>query len=215
VDSQDSGASDAGVDGGRSDACVPRAEVCNGRDDDCDGVADDGVACFSLDGVPVTALETTRCGADWYSYDAPDSQSANPSPDIRVADGVVVAFQYGPSCAGASVAVIADLAADGTGGELRASFALTPADSARVLVSDEDHECVFDEASGSGVCDFAWVGCCTDGVLIGPLTEGCVTLTLEGQIGLESLAFIDGSGARNERAFGASMLLCVQILPEA
>jgi cysteine-rich repeat protein len=43
----------------RSDACAPPDETCNGADDDCDTVADDGFACVR--GAPVAC--TSVCGA--------------------------------------------------------------------------------------------------------------------------------------------------------
>ena len=38
----DGGALDAALDAGGADACVPSAEACNDRDDDCDGLVDEG-----------------------------------------------------------------------------------------------------------------------------------------------------------------------------
>ncbi|MEI8256476.1 MAG: hypothetical protein WCJ30_12450 [Deltaproteobacteria bacterium] len=42
------------LDGGRRDACVPHTEQCNGADDDCDGVADNGID---------VGTDTNNCGA--------------------------------------------------------------------------------------------------------------------------------------------------------
>ena len=204
----------AGTDAG-TDACLARDEICNGLDDDCDGAPDDGIACFFLDGEPVEALRTSTCGAAWYSYGTPDSQSANPTPDIRRSGGVVVAIQYGPTCAGASVVLITDLPDDGSGGELQVSFVVTPPDAAGLLVSDEDDECLYDTASGTGRCDFAWVACCTDGVLLGAFDgDACVELEAGFEMGLEEgMFFLDGSGREIPRAFGDAMLICAQIRP--
>ena len=80
--------------------CTPVAETCNGLDDDCDGAADDGIACFFLDGRSIAPVPNNRCGAGWYRYDFPDSESANPSPDIRRSGEVVVAVQAGAECDG-------------------------------------------------------------------------------------------------------------------
>ncbi len=53
----DAGQRDGGgvaeLDGGSRDACTPATEACNGRDDDCDGVVDDGL----------TRACSTACGA--------------------------------------------------------------------------------------------------------------------------------------------------------
>ena len=189
-------------------------EICNGLDDDCDGAADDGLACFFLDGEPIDSLQTRRCGSSWYSYDTPDSQSANPRPDIRVSGGVVVAIQHGDSCAGAGVAVIADLPDDGSGGELNGRFTVTPPSAARLVVSDEPDECLYDVRTGVGSCEWIWVNCCTDGVMLGPIeTEGCVTMTLSDPLGVSTLEVLDGPDDRVARSFGVPFELCTQIRP--
>ena len=58
----DSGNGDGGTDGeeDRSDACVPSSELCNGLDDDCDGVVDEGCDCvrYVLFGSGGTGLST-------------------------------------------------------------------------------------------------------------------------------------------------------------
>jgi hypothetical protein len=196
------------VDGGPCAA----AETCNDLDDDCDGTIDDGLACFFLDGAPIEAIETRRCGADWYSYGVPDSQSGNPRPEIRRRDQVVVAIQHGARCDGASVGVITDIGMSGVGGELVGSFSIEPATSAGLLVSDEPREC---EVLGDGivVCTWVWQACCTDGVLIGPFTEGCVNMTLSGPIGVENLFVHDGVGRTVTREFGVPFEICTRIRP--
>jgi hypothetical protein len=188
-------------------------ETCNGLDDDCDGAIDDGLACFFLDGVSIEAIDTRRCGADWYSYGVPDSQSGNPRPEIRRRDQVVVAIQNGERCGGASVGVITDIADSGVGGELNGAFSIEPARSGGLLVSDEDHECV---ELGDGIvsCAWVWQACCTDGVLLGPFTDGCVVMTLSGPIGVENLFVHDGRSRTVTREFGFPFEICTQIRPE-
>lgn len=195
-----------------SACCEPEEERCNDLDDDCDGVADDGLSCFFLDGEPISAQETSRCGAAWYSYDAPDLESANPTPDIRIPNGVVVAFQTGPACGGASLAVITDVPRDEAGGHLLARWAITPGASGGLLVSDEPRECVHDASSGEGSCDWTWQPCCTDGVLLGTFTDACVTMTLSDPVGVAPPVVLDGA-RRIERTFGVPMELCVRIRP--
>jgi len=196
--------------------CVPAPESCNGIDDDCDGVVDDGTACFFLDGEPLEALVTDRCGAEWYSYHSPDLESANPQPDIRRSGGVVVAAQYASHCEGASVAVIADFPMDGSGGELNARFAVSPVGVASLLVGDEPRECGFDAARGAGSCEWVWQACCTDGLLIGPFSEdGCVTITLSGAVGVSAPVVHDGPERTLERAYDEPMEICAQIRPPA
>lgn len=203
---------DACADAGRA-CCQPRAEECNDLDDDCDGVADDGLACFFLDGVAIAARESERCGAAWYSYDTPDSESANPTPDIRIPDGTVVAFQNDASCPGASLAVITDIPRDTSGGRLQASWAITPPEAGGLLVSDEPNECAGDPRSGEGRCEWRWNPCCTDGVLLGPFRgDVCVTLTLSEPMGVAPPVVLDGA-RRIEREYGVPMELCARIRP--
>ncbi|MEM9194937.1 MAG: hypothetical protein AAGF12_37505 [Myxococcota bacterium] len=196
--------------------CEPEPEVCNGLDDDCDGVADDGLRCFFLDGTPIEALETARCGEDWYSYNRPDSESANPTPDIRVSGGLVIAVQDGPTCDGASVALITDLPMDGSGGTLLVDLQVTPSAAGRLLVSDEPNECSYDRSRGIGTCDFTWQGCCTDGFLIGELrSDSCVTLTLSGASGIGRPQVHDGPDRTIPRNFDVPIEICAQIRPAA
>jgi hypothetical protein len=186
-------------------------ELCNGADDDCDGAIDDGLACFTLDGEAIEAVETNRCGAAWYSYDDPDLQSANPRPDIRQPDQVIVAVQHGARCDGAGIAVIADVPMDGSGGELRGRFAISPPGAAGIIVSDEPRECA--SSATNIACEWVWQPCCTDGVMLGPLVEGCVTLTLSSPVGVESLLVHDGRTRTIPRTFGVPFELCAQIRP--
>ncbi len=174
--------------------CVATAEVCNEVDDDCDGVADDGLFCFFLNGEPIEAAARGACGPEWYSYGAPDPESANPTPDIRVSDEVVVAVQAGAGC-GAYLAVIADLPNDGSMGSLRGRFQVTEGRVDGVAVGDEPRECTLDSARAEIACDWVWQNCCTDGVLIGPFREDfCVEATLSGATGLTRATALDGAG---------------------
>ncbi len=206
-------------DAGERDAgeCAP--EVCNGLDDDCDAVPDDGLACFTLDGASLTPFEGEACGAAWYSYDSPDRESANPTPDIRIPDGVVIGTQWEPGCDGAYVALIADVPMDDSGGELLARWQLRQPDSPAfpppgLVVSDEPNECSHDPATGAGSCTFRWMPCCTDGFLLGPWREdGCVELSLSGARGVSAPVVLDGAGARIPLPENPTIELCAQIRP--
>ncbi|MGF1469827.1 MAG: hypothetical protein ACFCGT_27190 [Sandaracinaceae bacterium] len=205
--------------GSRTGLTVPACpdagvERCNGRDDDCDGVADDGLACFFLDGERIAPLSAGLCGADWYSYGRPDAESANPTPDIRASGRVAVAVVYDADvCAGASVAVIADLPFDGSGGQLTAAWTVEPANAAALLVSDEPGECT--GTPGGGACTWVWQPCCTDGVLVGSFDDACVTVTLGGAMGVTDLVVLDGVDGRVPRRFDEPFELCAQIRPAA
>jgi len=195
--------------------CVPRPETCDGRDDDCDGVPDDGITCFFLDDAPIAAVTTPACGAAWYSYDTPVSSSANPTPDVRVAGKVVVAVQVGPpSCGGAAVAVIADEVTDGSGGALVGSLDVTPAGAAGLAVSDDPRECTLDAASGHVGCDWTWQPCCTDGTLVGPFgVDFCVTITLSRPRGVDEILVRDGLARSISRPFAAPFQICGRTRP--
>ncbi|MBL8680678.1 MAG: hypothetical protein JNK05_15980 [Myxococcales bacterium] len=64
-DRDDAGSTDAAVEAG--DACVAMAEVCNGRDEDCDGVTDNG---FDLMSDQLNCGACGRACAAGYSCDA-------------------------------------------------------------------------------------------------------------------------------------------------
>lgn len=196
--------------------CVPSPETCNELDDDCDGVADDGITCFFLDGMPIDAIPTTACGRDWYAYDSPDRASADPEPDLRGSSRVAVAIVGSPlSCGGAAVAVIADQVRDGSGGSLRASFSVDRPGVGGVLVSDDPPECSWDGSSRSGACTWRWEPCCTDGVLVGPLgADFCLTLVLSEPSGVSSVVVLEGTHVL-PRSFGAPIELCGRTVPVA
>jgi len=198
--------------------CAASSETCNGRDDDCDDVADDGLSCFEVNGNVIQSIATGECGIDFYQYDAPDMASANPVPDIRVSGKVIVAIHAGPAtCPDASIAVIADLPSDGSGGELRLAWTSTPTAVAGVLQSDDPPECSYEPSTGMGACDWRWQPCCTDGVLIGNYpADFCATLRLTGPIGVDEVRVLDGSSGRYLTfVFGSDVRVCRVTRPPA
>jgi hypothetical protein len=202
---------DAGPD--VPEVCIP--ELCNGLDDDCDGFADDGLFCFTLDGAPIEAAARNGCGPEWYSYGFPDAESANPTPDIRVSDEAVLTVQAGPASCGAYVAVITDLPGDGSRGALNGTFQITEGLAAAVAVGDEPRECTFDVDRGLAVCEWTWQSCCTDGVLLGPFRDDfCLTVRLSDPEGLNSVYALDGPGRQVPLRFGEAVELCGRFEPE-
>ena len=200
---------------GTPSCCAPSAESCNGLDDDCDGVPDDGVRCYTLDGSPIEAVRTTSCADDWYAYDRPDRASANPVPDLRRADGVAVVV-HESSC-GTAIAVIADQARDEGGGSLLGDFRVEPAADAAILISDDPGrggECRLGPGAGEVSCDWAWMPCCTDGVLLGFFNRDfCMTLRLSEPEGLTNLVVHDGPESSVPRRFGEPFELCARTVP--
>ncbi|MFK7988385.1 MAG: MopE-related protein [Sandaracinaceae bacterium] len=198
---------------GQPGCCTPGPETCNGEDDDCDGVADDGIACFTIDGSPLAAVETSACGDVFYAYDMPDAASANPIPDVRSADEAVVFVHHSTDGCGSSVTIIADLPRDMSGGELEGEYRISPARIANLYVADEPGECTLD-ASGAGRCQWVWQPCCTDGVMIGPFNEDfCVELSVSSPVGVRRLYVLDGADERDV-PFGASIQICGSYVPE-
>ncbi len=198
--------------------CVASPEICNGLDDDCDGAPDDGIGCYFLDGVPIEAIRTSECGSEWYAYGRPDNASANPEPDVRRSDAVVVVLHEGPPGCGTGLAVIADQTRDGEGGELRGAFSISPPDVGGMLVNDDPTagggECSYDPTSGDATCDWRWVACCTDGVMFGLFERDfCVTVRLTAPTGVFEILVQDGRDATRSRRFGESFSLCGQLRP--
>lgn len=193
-------------------------EVCGGgRDDDCDGVPDDGLSCITSDAAPIAPLVTGECGADFYQYDSPAGGSANPVPDIRRSGKVVVAVHDGPSgtCAGSSVAVIVDDTGDGSGGSLSLRWTSDPAAVAGAVVSDDPPECRYSAAFGTGLCDWSWAPCCTDGVLIGEYPgDFCVVLTFSAAVGVDEVRVLDGAGGYLSPGFDEDITICRRTVPE-
>lgn len=198
----------------RTDVCAP--EQCNGLDDDCDGVVDDGLFCFFLNDEPIEAAARGACGPEWYSYGSPDPESANPTPDIRRSNEVVVAVQAGAGDCGAYIAVIADLPNDGSMGALTGRFVVTEGRVEGIAVGDEPRECVFDEPSATIACDWVWQNCCTDGALVGPFRDDfCVDVVLAAPSGLERASALDGAGPNRTLPFGRTAEFCGRFTPAA
>ncbi len=208
--------------------CVPEPETCDGRDQDCDGFVDDGLICLSVAGVvgppalldPIEPQPDTRCGSRWFGYDAPDRASANPLPDFRQEDAVVVAVQRGLVCGGPYVALIADFPEDDDGGRLGVSW--TSDFDALPVLGDEPTECM-DLGGGAGICDFRWASCCTDGVLLGPFPEsGCLRLTVSerptpdpelGDFVVDTFVVVDGADNAFTFTPGEPIEICATLEP--
>lgn len=195
--------------------CVAGVETCDGTDEDCDGVADDGVTCFFADGVPITALRTTACGAEWYAYDSRDTASAAPVPDLRASGRVAVAIvDLSSGCGGAAVAVIADQVRDGSGGALEGRFSVDRPGIGGIFVGDEPRECAWE--GDAGRCSWRWDPCCTDGVFVGPLGDDfCLTVVLDAPEGVSSIEVLDAELSPRSAAFGAPIELCGRTVPAA
>lgn len=200
--------------------CMPVPETCDGRDQDCDGVADDGVPCWFLTGTlggMETRLEpiTTRtCAGDWYAYDHPDRASANPSPDLRLRDVVTIVPVAPPaSCGGRGIALVADTSHNGTGGRLDASFDVVPA-SGVLSVSDDPGECSYDASAGHGSCRWNWETCCTDGMVLDHLTSDfCLAITLSRAEHVNAVRVLDRTTGEIDLALGTAIRICQRTVP--
>jgi hypothetical protein len=139
-----------------------------------DGVPDDGATCFTLDGSPIAAIETSSCGDAWYSYGVPDDASAAPTPDVRVSSRVtVVIVDSPPSCGGAaspSSPIARTTAAAAPPRRVRGGGTRW----ARFVVGDEP-TVTFDLAAGVGSCGGG--NLLPDGVLIGRLGTTSASLS--------------------------------------
>lgn len=74
---------DGEIDTNELDGCVPFEELCNGLDDDCDGVADNGFDCVAGELVECeTACGSTSEGTCTDTCEIPDPDSCIPGPEI-------------------------------------------------------------------------------------------------------------------------------------
>ena len=75
-------------------------------------------------------------------------------------------------------------------------------------------ECSYDARAGRGSCDWRWEPCCTDGVLLGEMTEDfCVEVTLTLPEGVRRVFVLDGVDSPIERSFGEPIEICGQRVP--
>jgi hypothetical protein len=130
----DAGAASEGDGNGSATACVPTAEICNGIDDDCNGIVDEGCPCnafTSLVSHPVSppsqlgAMLSTGNGYIVYDYELSTLDTVAPTgaitgslpvafvplTDVAMWDGSALVIAHSD---GASSITLAHIASDGT-----------------------------------------------------------------------------------------------------
>ncbi len=179
-------------DGSRDDRdCEPRndkvhpgaTELCrNGTDDDCDPTT----ACYRLswsggnmsmsDYLPVP-IQTDA--VTFYGYEG--SMTSSAETGFERSDATLAMLVRDPNGL-VHLLVAHDLAGDGSAGEVRMGLratALGPG-AGLELRDDPDDSYAWDAATGEGTFRWQWGGCCTDGMILGPLGTSpalCVQLT--------------------------------------
>ena len=187
-----------------ADGCDP---VVGCQHSNVDGACDDGDACttdtacqapacaetgyvLTQGDVSVSLLPFESGGSvqAFYSYNAPQGSSANTG--LEVSDHAVFALHQAPSGAFGLV-VILDAANDGTGG--KASLTFDGLDPATFVVADDKPETV---DPTTGIYNWVWLDCCTDGAAIAPLPEkGCFTITPNVLAGITQLEVVSPDGS--------------------
>lgn len=108
----------------------------------------------------IEPLSTGQSVEAFYSFNDPDSNSANPPGEI-IRSGVSNLFLFqGPE--GLSLVLIHDRAGDGDGGEAHVDFEGLPEDGGWVVRDDPGYGGHTDTYAVDHV-DWGWAGCCTDG----------------------------------------------------
>ncbi|HLF64250.1 MAG TPA: gliding motility-associated C-terminal domain-containing protein [Saprospiraceae bacterium] len=137
---------------------------------------------------PVSALLGSETAATFYSYGIPNVSSANTG--LEISNGLIL-FLYEDTNTGIiSLFLIADIANDGTGGEMEFEVNCLP-DNAFVSVQDDPGE--FNGAPPLVTGNWTWSDCCTDGGVIEDI--GCNnTLNLDLLVanGLDSILWLTG-----------------------
>lgn len=108
----------------------------------------------------IEPLSTGESIEDFYSFNDPDSNSANTPGDIIRSDVSNLFLFEGPG--GLSLVMIHDEPGDGTGGEAHVAFEGLPEDGGWVVRDDPGYGGHTDTYAIDHA-DWGWAGCCTDG----------------------------------------------------
>ena len=136
---------------------------------------------------PLPFMSTNSTAVDFYSYGNPNGSSANTG--LEVAETLLVMLHEDTNTGNTSLIIILDIPNDATGGNVDLTVNCLP-DSAYVALADDGGELFGSPPTITG--DFNWVGCCTDGGVIGGV--GCgntitINPTINSGINLFSLVY--------------------------
>ena len=169
-------------------------EICaDAIDNDCNPETTCNTATLDGEEVVIDTYKGDEPPADFFSYGDPDVASFNTGLEE---DNTIVVMLYRDPDGETYLALTIDGVGDGTGGAAVAKF--EGLFGASLVVSDDPGEATMNSATGVGVGNWKWAGCCTDGVIYGPL--GCnghdydVTITFESLTGIDTVKVLDGVG---------------------
>ena len=144
---------------------------------------------------------------DWFSYGSPDTASANTG--FEVSDSVVEMLYLDPTDLEIYLVLILDAANDGGGGSAVAEF--EGLFGASMVFKDDPGEgsTNIDGTTGLGSASWAWVSCCTDGGILGPLEDDfCVDVTFTSAVGFTTVTTYDDVTPITLGAPGDVVTLC-------
>ncbi len=170
-------------------------ELCaDAIDNDCDPQSTCSAAQIGGEEVTIDTYKGEVPVAAFFSYGDPDNASFNTG--LELSDTIVVMLYREPD-GQTYLAAIVDQAGDGSGGSAKAEF--SGLFGASLVVSDDPNEATqVDLATGTASASWSWAGCCTDGVIYGPL--GCdgngfeVTVNFGSLAGIDQVVVYDGLG---------------------
>jgi hypothetical protein len=181
-------------------ALNPSEEICDGIDNDCNP----DTVCYTVhhggDSYEVEPVQGTSDVVTFYGYHWPDSSSANTGFETPNRADLLL---YRDTDDKVSLVYILDIANEGgffdsSGGGVTA--AIEGATGMGILVYDDilgagNDEWDYDQATGTGLIEWLWGSCCTDGLAMGYLEgEFCITFTILESGGIEGLSLHSGTG---------------------
>jgi hypothetical protein len=174
------------------------SELCaDAIDNDCNPETTCNTVLIDGEEVVIDTYKGDEPPADFFSYGDPDPASFNTG--LEESNTLVVMVYRAPDGLD-YLAVTVDAVGDGTGGAAVADF--TGLYGSSLVISDDPGEATMNPVTGIGKADWKWAGCCTDGVIYGPL--GCngkaydVTVTFSGLSGIDTIKVLDGLGGSVE-----------------
>ncbi|MBT9559011.1 MAG: thrombospondin type 3 repeat-containing protein [Myxococcales bacterium] len=184
-------------------------ELCgNGKDDDCNVAS---VCISGKYGTQVLNLEPypgTKGVTSFYQYGTPNGSSANTGFE-KSSTAIFIVYRD-PTNGKFYLVVVLDRANDGSGGKL--TLKIEGAVGAGIVLADDPGEfpsTAINPATGNGSITWTWSACCTDGVIIGPLPNACITLTGSAPTNMNAMATFDGTTYTALGGLGTPLQLCL------
>ncbi|MFT5431511.1 MAG: hypothetical protein ACI9OJ_002208, partial [Myxococcota bacterium] len=178
--------------------CAPSTEMCNGADNDCDGVIDNDVNGAYVEVVQeaqasvVTPVTSGLSHSAFYDYHQAKDWASDTG--FEVSNRFTVLLHEDPS-GDVALMLLTDASNDGSGGT--AKLHIGGLDGTTLLVKNDPSHAPDTYNMATGMFTWQWFPCCNDGLVISGLNlaNGIVITPLE-LTGVSGIDYVDGTDER-------------------